>query len=187
MNVTTRDTDDLTALMAGIGTGDVTAWAELYRARKDSLMRTAMHLLGNSALAEELVQDIFVELWHKSGDYDATCGSVDGWLNSICRHRAIDRIRERSRSQARDLHYAVPLHLTRLAIPLEDMAEERLAARRIHEALAGLSEKQREAIRLNFYAGYSHAEIADDLGIALGTVKSRIREGLAAMRRRLAA
>lgn len=177
--MTIRDADS-----AVEDSGDMDAAAELYDRYAGQVYALARRIVGNEMDAEDVVQEVFSQVWRTPSRYDRTRGSVIGWLLMITRSRAIDRIRAR---QARpDMTDAVtPDALP--AAPTPDalvMAEQAAAVR---QALLSLPASQRTALELAYYEGLTQAEIAERLSEPLGTVKTRIRAGLMALRARLGA
>jgi RNA polymerase sigma-70 factor (ECF subfamily) len=144
----------------------------------------ALRITTDAALAEDVVQDAFLGAWRNAGRYVAGRGSVKTWLLSIVHHRAIDAVRRRRpTAELPERHDAPPAALT-----IPDIWPEvagRLDAEHVQGALAALSQVQREALELAYFGGLTQQEIADRTGTPLGTVKSRMRLGLLAMRRTL--
>jgi len=132
------------------------------------------------AEAEELLQEVFLELWRRAPQYDPKRAAVSTWVMTIARSRALDLLRAKKRRHA---DKQVPSEDAVLPAPSKDRPDELAAAsqrsKAVREALGKLSDVQREVLELSYYGGYSHSEIATKLDIPLGTVKSRI---LAAMR-----
>ena len=158
--------------------GEQHALARLYDDTSRLIFSVAVRILGNPADAEEVTVDVYSQVWRSAKDYSRDRGSPLGWLTMIARSRALDRLRRRS--SRRD--HEAPLEAAGQAPsdldPPEEvaaMAEER---RRVQAALEGLNADQREAIKLSFFEGYTHSELAEKLGQPLGTVKTRIRLGM---------
>jgi len=168
------------------GSGD--AVAELYDRYGATVYGLALRVLGQPDLAEEVVQDVFAQVWREAGRYDASRSTVAGWMVMLTRTRAIDRLRAR---QARpDLTAAVD---TSMAVPLAStertpesttiVAED---TRIVRGALAQLPDQFRSLIELAYYEGLTHSEIAARTGIPLGTVKTRLRNAMGSLRSALA-
>lgn len=179
-------------LVRQVGRGDQQALAALYDRSADRLYSLACRILGEGPEAEEAVSDAFVQVWESAGSFDPERGSVDAWLTMILRSRALDRLRARKRRHAaheraerNSLPGNAPAAPSRPVAPDVD-AEHRERARRVEEALTRLPESNRSAIRLAFFEGLSHREVATRLDEPLGTVKSRIRLGLMKLRDELA-
>ena len=153
---------------------------QLYNRYRRYMYVLAYSIVGDSYLAEDVVQDAFLTLWRKASTYQEQEGSVKSWLQTIVRNRAIDKVRS---SAQRDRQH----------LPLEDMNEQNFSslepdvweqvweadqATVIRNALAQLPTEQSQAIELNYFYGYTHIEIARQQQIPLGTVKGRVRLGL---------
>ncbi len=147
-------------------------------------MGLAGRIVGDADTAEEVVQDVFTRLWKKAAAYDETQAAVATWIMRIARNRAIDELRRRG---ARPAAEALEDESPDGAAPApEELAEASLRRGRVREALASLPEKQRKVITLAFFGGRTHVEIAAALGEPLGTVKTRIRAAMQALRDLLA-
>lgn len=181
--VTVETSDHL--LLLGARHRDESALAALYDRYGGLVYTLALRVVGERDLAEEVMQDVFLRCWHGSEQYDPTRGTLPGWLLGITRNRAIDVLRGRQH-QAR-LREREPLPEPGPHEPgTPDGAEEIVVRAMVGEALAELSAPQREAIELAYYGGLTQAEVADQLGEPLGTIKTRIRDGLRRLRRVLA-
>jgi RNA polymerase sigma-70 factor (ECF subfamily) len=166
------------------GRVDDLAFAEMYDRTSRLVFLTVQRVLRDHAQADEVVQEVYLQAWEKAASYRGELASVTSWLLVIARARAVDRVRASESAKARDLDEW--RRSARLAgDPPEHEALQRIEVRRLRAALAELSEPQRQAIVLSHLAGYSHAEIAGLLGVPVGTVKSRIRQGLHVLRRGL--
>jgi len=168
------------------GSGD--AVAELYDRHGAAVYGLSLRVLGQPDLAEEVVQDVFAQVWREAGRYDANRSTVAGWIVMLTRTRAIDRLRAR---RARpDVTAAVP---ERHADPLPSAAPtpeaETMSAedvRAVRGALTLLPEQLRSLIELAYYEGLTHSEIAARTGMPLGTVKTRLRNAMGTLRSALA-
>lgn len=167
--------------------GDERALAELYDRYSESMYSLALALLGELADAEEVVADAFLRLWRAS-DYDAQRGSVGAYLAVVTRSNALDLLRrKRRRGRAEEARAAIDPEglVLPVADPGDDPEESLEVSRkraRVREALGALSEKQRTVIGLAYFGGYTHSEIAERLSEPLGTVKSRLRDGMKKLR-----
>ncbi len=168
-----------------VAEGDQTAIAELYDRYRQAAFGLALRVLRDRGEAEEALLDTFLQIWKTAARYDAGRGSVSAWLMTLARSRAIDRLRARPRPvlATDELEATAP---AAGAPGPEEAMEQVLRQRRVTRALSALNEPQRRAIALAYYRGLSHAEIAATLGEPLGTIKSRIRTGLQALRDSLA-
>ena len=168
-------------LIAGLRQRDERALSELYDRYGQTVYAVALRVTGDAGAAEEISLDAFWQLWQQADRYDATQGSLLNWLLTICRSRAIDRMRARSarkRTTAEDATDAAPVHP-----PAEDVVELNQRRQLVRQAMAALSPDQRNAVSLAYYEGLSHSQIADRLQAPLGTVKTRIRQGMGILRR----
>jgi RNA polymerase sigma factor (sigma-70 family) len=172
------------AVLARVADGERDALAELYDRYRTMAYSIAFRITNDGALAEDVVQDSFVGAWRYAPRYVEGRGSVKTWLLAIVHHRAIDAVRRRrATSELPDRDAVPPPSLT-----LPDVWPEvggRLLRLEILSALRTLSDVQREAIELAYFGGLTQQEIAKKTGTPLGTVKSRVRLGLLAMRRAL--
>ncbi len=177
------------SLVARITGRDQEALSSLYDRYRGVVFALALRMLRDRAEAEEVLADVFHQAWRSAGGYDPLRGSVAGWLFTLCRSRAIDRLRARGRRDAALGALALEERGGGMPRPATDspegQADLHLKRRLISQALDGLATAQRAALELAFYGGLSHSEIATRLGEPLGTVKTRIRQGLLALRESL--
>ena len=171
--------DDAEALVARVAAGDQAAFASFYDQLAPAVFGVVRRVLRDPAQAEEVTQEVFVELWRQAGRFDAGRASVKTWAVMIAHRRAVDRVRSeqahRDRQERTFVEEPAPSGPEDAAVE----AEERQRARR---AMDGLPPAQRQALELAFYDGLTHVEIAERLDVALGTVKTRIRDGLIRLR-----
>jgi RNA polymerase sigma-70 factor (ECF subfamily) len=168
------------ALIARCATQDGQALAELYRRASPTLLGCLLRILRRRALAEEALQDVFVQVWQRAAQFDEYRGRAIPWLVSIARYRAIDILR-RERAEAVDPQELAEREMTSSGDP----AELELASageRWLDYCLNALSDDQRATIRLAYLEGRTHIEVASALDRPLGSVKSWIRRGLRALR-----
>ena len=173
---TDRDFELLSRLYAG----DVAALDGLYTIHSGYVMAVALRILRSREEAEEVVQEVFWQLWKGKARYDPRRGKVSTWLFTIARSRALDRLRRRRELSNRD-----PLELLSEEAASDDPEVDAFVGERrsrVLTALATLTDGQRRSIELAFYSGLTHSEIAARTGEPLGTVKSRIKRGLARLR-----
>jgi RNA polymerase sigma-70 factor (ECF subfamily) len=168
-------------LLQQIANGDQSAVAELYDATVNLVFGLALRVLGDRAVAEDVVIEVYSQVWRQAHAYDPQRGTPLSWLLTLTRSRAIDMLRSRQR-----VHTTEPLDAASQALDGTPGPEENssVAERRrvVSQALANLHEDQRQVIELAYFADLSHAEIAAKLGQPLGTVKTRIRTGLLRLR-----
>ena len=172
--------DPLPGWLQATAGGDRTAFESLYRRTAPKLFGVCLRILGERGLAEEVLQDAYLAIWRKAGQYDAARASPLSWLAMIARNKAIDRLRG-----ARIERAVVPIDLAGLAdegAPALARIEAAAEGRRLHDCLDELSDEQRRAIRVAFLEGCTYEEFATRSGTPLGTVKSWIRRGLLKLR-----
>lgn len=170
-------------LLGRIAQRDLRALSEFYDSTATPLFSLALRILRDPGEAEEVVQDVFVQIWEKAPSFDGRLGSAFGWALSITRHRAIDRLRSKQRRTrlVEELLAANETESPATPLPDQDSAVAEQAAA-VRCAVSELPREQRQAIELAFFAGLSHPEVADVLHVPLGTVKARIRRGLLKLR-----
>ena len=174
------------AVLVRLADGELDALEELYDRYKTIAYSIAYRITNDSTLAEDVVQDAFLGVWRNAARYVEGRGSVKTWLLAIVHHRAIDAVRRRRpTTELPDVEVPPPAALTEPDVWMEVAAG--LDADLVQRALAELSDVQREAIELAYFSGLTQQEIADRTATPLGTVKSRMRLGLLAMRRSLEA
>jgi RNA polymerase sigma-70 factor (ECF subfamily) len=172
------------AALARIAGGELAALEDLYDRYKTMAYSIAYRITNDATLAEDVVQDAFLGAWRNSARYVEGRGSVKTWLLSIVHHRAIDAIRRRRpTTELPEIDAGLPEALTLPDVWAEVSAS--LDSVTVREALIALSDVQREALELAYFGGLTQQEIAERTGTPLGTVKSRMRLGLLAMRRSL--
>lgn len=170
---------DALALLSAIQSGSQDAMAAFFDRYSKMVYSIALRVLNDSSEAENVMQEIFFQVWRNPRAYDAARGSLGAWLVVVARNRAIDKLRRRKPADSVDL-FALPS-----SINLAQEAERGLLLGKIRGAMDGLPAEQRGAIELAFFEGLSHSEIAAKTGDPLGTVKTRIRLALIAIRKEL--
>lgn len=168
------------ALIERMRAGDQSAMGDLYDRYSGVVYGVALRVLGNTTAAEDVVQEVFLQLWRNPQAFDADRGRLAPWLAVIARNRAIDLLRKRPMEDDID---ELPIST---GVNLEDEAAERIAINKVREALAQLPQDQRRLLEMAFFEGLTHSEIAGKTGEPLGTVKTRIRSGLLALRKAFA-
>ena len=178
---TPSDSSDVSpdaGLMRRLLQRDVGAFEELYDRHSRLVYALVLRILRQTATAEEVVQDVFLQLWRNTALYDSSRGPFVPWLLTVARSRALDQLRlnsERQRRREDQTDELPPL----VAIPdFEGSLDEKRRATRVRELINALNPQQRRAIELAYFEGLSHSEIANALKEPLGTVKSWIRNGL---------
>ena len=157
---------------------DVNAFEELYDRHSRLVYALVLRILQQATTAEEVVQDVFLQLWRNTAQYNGSRGPFVPWLLTIARNRALDQLRLKSERQRRREDQTDELPPV-VAIPdFEGSLDEKRRATRVRELMNSLNPQQRKAIELAYFEGLSHSEIANALKEPLGTVKSWIRNGL---------
>lgn len=166
--------------------GDAEALGEIYDRHGRLVYSLALRIVRDPSDAEDVVQDVFAQAWRQSRRYDASRGTVLGWLLTLTRSRSIDRLRGRKVRPEGTGDESTLSAIVDGAAPADEQLAWAGRAAEIRAAVGGLSVLQRIAIELAFFDGLTHAEIAEQLELPLGTVKTRIRQGLLKLRDRLA-
>ncbi len=174
------------ALLCGVARGDAAALATLYDATSRQVYGLVSRILHERDAAEEVTLDVYMHVWQYAGSYDAGRGSVEAWLHTLARSRAIDRLRARTRHAARHAPLDVVAGLEDPALGPEAEVVGNDTAHRVRQALRDLPPAQRRVIAAAYFGGLSYTEVARVLGEPEGTVKTRIRVGLSALRASLA-
>ncbi len=178
----------LESLLARVAGGDESALRELYDRTSRRVFGLALAVLRDRAAAEDVTLEVYVQVWRQAQRFDAAQGAALAWLATLARTRAIDAWRARQRQAAREAAPELP-DATELACSApgpEARCEDGERAARVHRALDSLPPEQRRALQAAYFTGLTHVEIAAAFGQPLGTVKTRIRNGLLALRRALA-
>lgn len=174
-----------TSLLHGVRTRDTRALEQLYRLHGPTVHGLAVRIVQDRAEAEEITQDVFTYVWQEIHRYDPARGSLAAWLVTLARSRAIDRVRAR---ESRERRVAGLAHESAArgpapvaSDPLQNVVQAERGGR-VRRALEELAPEQRQAIEIAYFEGLSHSQIAARLGLPLGTVKTRIRQGMIRMR-----
>lgn len=168
-------------LLREVAKGSRQAFDELYDRFAGQIYGVVRKVLRDPARSEEVTQEIFVEIWRTASRFDADLGSASTWIFTMAHRRAIDRVRSVQSSRDREQHVGVQ-NRTRAFDEVTEEVETRLEHRQVRDALDRLTELQREAVELAYYGGYTYREVAGLLGAPVGTVKTRIRDGLIRLR-----
>ena len=173
---------DADQLLDGVRAGDKVAFAELYDGLAPQVLGLATHILRDRAQAEEITQEVFVEVWQKAHTFDPARGSAKSWVLRLAKSRSIDRLRSWRSAQARDTE-EFNNQLTTWVAPAEDEAQQRLESKELQDLIDSIGEPHRSALMLAYFGEYTHQEIAEATGVALGTAKTRVRDGLHKLRK----
>jgi len=160
---------------------DESALAELYDRYAAMLSAVLNRILRDTQAAEEILQDIFYQLWRTSSQFDASRGSLPGWLTVIARNRAISRLRRKNPSSGEELAENAVV----VSFNLETAVARREMMSRVMAVVARLPKEQREVLELAYFEGMTHSEIARHTGDPLGTVKTRLRTAVESLRQNL--
>lgn len=171
---------DDAALIARMRAGEQGAMADLYDRYSGIVYGVALRVLANATAAEDVVQEVFLQLWRNPQAFDADRGRLGAWLAVIARNRSIDHLRKRPQEDDID---ELPIAT---GFNLEDDAAQRLAVEKVRNVLTQLPQDQRKVLEMAFFEGMTHTEIAGKTGDPLGTIKTRIRTGLLALRKAFA-
>jgi RNA polymerase sigma-70 factor, ECF subfamily len=171
---------ELDALLGQVARGDKRAFERLYDSLAGPVYGLIYRVVRDFAQAEEVSQDVMLEVWRSAARFSPARGSAVAWVMTIAHRRAVDRVRSAAAAAAREQKAAQwqPPDPGDLA----DSVAAGIAREQVRRCLEGLTQPQRESITLAYYGGYSYRQIAGRLGVALSTVKTRIRAGLTRMR-----
>ena len=173
-----RSVDDL---LRRVARGDGAAFEKLYDAVAGSVFGIIRRVLRDPAQSEEVAQEVMVEVWRTATRFDPDRGSATTWIHTMAHRRAVDRVRAAQSAHDRDIRAA----RRDVQPPYDDVAEQvetRLEREQVRRCLGGLTDLQRESVTLAYYGGYTYREVADLLDTPLGTVKTRLRDGLIRLR-----
>ena len=172
-------TEDDATLLALVQRGDEHAMASLFDRYSKVVYSVALRVLRDPASAEDVLQEIFMQIWRSPDGFVAARGSLGGWLAVVSRNRSIDRLRrKRPMESVEDIGLASPFNLA-------DEAERNIMIGKAREVIVLLPVDQRKTLEMAFFDGLTHSEIAEMTGEPLGTVKTRIRSALLVLRKGL--
>ena len=167
--------------MQRVALGDTSAFEQLYREVAGSVLGVVRRVLRDPAQSDEVVQEVFVEAWRTATRFDPAKGSVTTWVLTMAHRRAVDRVRSAQASTDREDRVAQREHVA----PFDEVSEAvetRLEVEQVRRCMDELTELQRQSVTLAYYQGYTYREVAEVLAVPLGTVKTRMRDGLIRLR-----
>ncbi len=179
-----RETELLDELLLRVQSGDRQAFSALYDATASTILGLAVQVLRDRAQAEEITQEVFLELWQQAPSFDPAKGSAKSWISRLARLRAIDRLRSHRASVSRDDRDAL-LEAARVVESVEQEALMGLDRKLVREALDRVGEPHKTAVLLAYFQGLTNRELAEVTGVALGTAKTRLRDGLRKLKKEL--
>jgi len=174
-----RRADELGTLLTRVARGDQDAYAAVYDRTAGQVLGLVLTVVRDPAQSEEVMQEVLLDVWRSASRFDAELGSAAAWVMTLAHRRAVDRVRSEQKAAEREMRVASS------AVAYDEVAEAveaRLDRERVRRCLGSLTELQRESVTLAYYGGYTYREVAELLGVAIGTVKTRMRDGLIRLR-----
>ena len=168
-------------LLARVALGDQSAFAELYDNMAPRVLGLVKRLLRDHAQSEEVTQEIFLEIWQNATRYDPNKGGASSWILTMTHRRAVDRVRASQASRDRDTKIGIR-DFDAEYDNVSETVQTTIEHERVEKAMLRLTELQRQAVTLAYYGGLSHSEVAAQLSVPIGTVKTRVRDGLIRLR-----
>jgi RNA polymerase sigma-70 factor (ECF subfamily) len=171
--------DELAVLLARVARGDQAAYEAVYDAAAGRVLGIVRAVVRDPAQSEEVAQEVLLDVWRSASRFDPALGSGVTWVTMLAHRRAVDRVRSEQKAAAREMRTASA------EIAYDEVAEAveaRLERERVRRCLGSLTPLQRESVTLAYYSGYTYREVAALLGVAVGTVKTRMRDGLIRLR-----
>ena len=173
--------DSVESLLLKVADGDQRSFAELYDRIAPRVLGLIKRLLIDHSQSEEVAQEVFLEIWRTATRFDPSRGAALSWVLTMAHRRAVDRVRASQSSHDRDIKIGIR-DVDREYDQVAESVEIRIEHERVKRAMTQLTQLQREAISLAYYGGYSHSEVAKILAIPIGTVKTRLRDGMIRLR-----
>ena len=176
-----QEAAELADLVHRVSRGDADSFARLYDATSARTYGVIWRVLRSADHAAEVTQEVYTEVWRQAARFEESKGSVTAWITTMAHRRAIDRVRSVTSEVARDEHYA-RVEPGREIDHVWEGVSSRLDADRVRKGMESLTAIQREALTLAYFGGYTQSQVAERLKVPLGTVKTRIRDGLISLR-----
>jgi RNA polymerase sigma-70 factor, ECF subfamily len=174
-----RPGGELERALAAVARGDGAAFAVVYDRSAAAVLGIVRRVLRDPAQSEEVMQEVLLEVWRTAARFDPAAGSATAWIMMLAHRRAVDRVRSEQKASERELRAATA------SIAFDEVTEAveaRLEHERVRRCVASLTDLQRESVTLAYYHGYSYPEVARLLGVSVGTIKTRMRDGLIRLR-----
>ncbi|TDQ49593.1 ECF RNA polymerase sigma factor SigK [Actinorugispora endophytica] len=168
--------------LRAVALGDLSAFEAFYRDLSGPVFGLVQRVLRNHSQAEEVTQEVFVEVWRLAARFDARRGGARSWVLTIAHRRAVDRVRAEQTAADREARAGLLEDRASAADDVPDQVARRLEHERVRRCLGGLTDLQRETVRLTYYTGRTQREAAVLLGVPLTTIKGRLRDGLIRLR-----
>lgn len=169
------------ALLEQVALGDEQAFSELYDQIAPRVLGLITRLLRDPSQSEEVAQEVFLEIWQTATRFDPNKGGASTWILTMAHRRAVDRVRASQASRDRDVKIGIR-NFDPDYDAVSESVEIRIEHERVERAMTRLTELQRQAVTLAYYGGYSHSEVAAMLQVPVGTVKTRLRDGMIRLR-----
>ncbi len=168
-------------LLERVAQGDQAAFSSLYDLIAPRMLGLVRHVLRDHSQSEEVTQEVLLEIWQTATRFDPNKGKAVTWMLTMAHRRAIDRVRSSQSSRDRDTRIGIR-DLDREFDSVSENVEIRLEHEMVAKAMTRLTDLQRQAVELAYYGGYSHSEVAAMLSVPIGTVKTRLRDGMIRLR-----
>ena len=168
-------------MLAKIAGGDEGAFGALYDEIAPRVFGLVRRLLVDHAQSEEVTQEVFLEIWQNASRYEPSKGGASTWILTMAHRRAVDRIRSSQSGRDRDVKIGIRDYVSDYD-NVADTVETTIEHERVKEAMTQLTQLQRQAVTLAYYGGFSHSEVATMLSVPIGTVKTRLRDGMIRLR-----
>lgn len=175
-------TAELDALLRQVAQRDAEAFAAFYDQTRARVYGLITRVLRDPGYSEETTQDVYLQVWRNASGYDPSVGSALSWLLTLAHRRAVDRVRSEQAASTRESRYGA----STVDTPTDHVADDVILddeRRRVTDCLGSLTDTQRECIQLAYYDGLTYAQVADHLAANLATIKSRMRDGIGALRK----